>query len=530
MQVSAKGMARGLILSSSALLLAACGGGGGGSGGGLPGGPAPSNEYEVRVTADRMQLPLNLDKDLCANPPSPYSAYATALYVEAFRRGTMDPIPGGEEVFSCVVQQGIENAALYYFRGEDDDKVEIKCGEDDVEIEGAYRSIVLGANAGGASFHMISSDIAGSVQVRCSATDPQSGKQAFGEVTVQVGGASTGRPAQVRVNKVDQNERAWGFLYPQGMNDPTMLRLQAQLLDESGQRVNGGSVDNLRACLIGGSAAAPGGAYVQSRGEVRFVSSLSPNGTCRPENSVTARSINGQAEFSVHSGADLGALVVRIESDRADNNVINGVALPVYNIVNVPVVTVAPSAFSVFGYAPEDALYQGDTVAFGVPVFGGSAPYTCVADSGSLPSGLELSADCAITGVVAEDATPGFYTARIGVRDSSVIANQGVSQISLEVVAGLKFVAPEELSGFSCGAPNAVQIEVTGGKAPLSFSAAGLPEGLEIDEETGVISGTIKDADDQQDGCQPPPSGSVIITVTDDNGKAVSKTMKLEDN
>ncbi len=528
-------MARGLILSSSALLLAACGGGGGGSGGGLPGGPAPSNEYEVRVTADRMQLPLNLDKNPCINPPSSRSAYATALYVEAFRRGTMDPIPGGEEVFSCVVQQGIESAALYYFRGEDDDKVEIKCGEDDVEIEGAYRSIVLGANAGGASFHMISNDKVGPVQVRCSATDPQSGKQAFGEITIQVGGDATGRPAQVRVNKMDQNDRAWGFLYPQGVydpskgpqgvNEPTMLRLQAQLLDEAGQRVNGGSSDNLRACLIGSEDAASSGAYVQSRGEVRYVAPLGADGNCRPANSVTARSINGQAEFSVHSGTALGGLVVRIEADRADNNVMNGVALPVYNFVNVPVVSVGPTNFSVQSGTVGD-LYQGDSVGFAVPVLGGTAPYICSVDSGSLPLGLELTSDCAIAGTVLDSAIPGNYIIRVGVRDSFTIANQGWSQITLPVYGKLEIVGPANLN-FTCGQPGIAQIEAQGGKAPLTFGVVGLPAGLELDPATGVISGTIEDADkDQNNGCQL-PSGSVIITVTDANGKMATKTFQF---
>lgn len=531
-QVSAKGMVRGLILTSSALLLAACGGGGGGGEGGIPGGPIAVDPVTISVTADRVALPLNIENEgmsSCLDTPRVGSRYMTTLYVQATTKA--GKVLTGEDLFRFNVLSGFESGRLYYLDGNEEHEadciyIDANGEEKTVQVPAAFRFGTLDAAGNGSTMHLLSTDHAGTVLVEFSVVEPVSNKLVKQTIAVQIGGDRTGRPAQIRVNKVDSNDRQWGFLYPQGLNDPTMLRVQADLVDEAGQAVDNPQVDNLRACLIGGSAAAPGGAYLQSRGEVRFVGALSPNGTCRPENSVTARSINGQAEFSVHSGADIGALVVRIESDRADNNVMNGVALPVYNIVNVPVVTVAPSMFSVYSYAPEEALYQGDAVAFGVPVFGGSAPYACVLDSGSLPRGLELSADCAITGVVAESAALGFYTVRIGVRDSATIANQGVSQVSLEVVA-MPVIVTESLPSPRCGVPYGAAVEAMGGKAPLSFSAAGLPLGLSIDSSTGVIDGTVEDADDALVGCQASIPTSIVITVTDANGKVVSKTVRF---
>ncbi|GAA2750316.1 hypothetical protein GCM10010440_58160 [Kitasatospora cinereorecta] len=59
-----------------------------------------------------------------------------------------------------------------------------------------------------------------------------------------------------------------------------------------------------------------------------------------------------------------------------------------------------------------------------------------------------------------------------------------------------------------------LQIQASGGTAPLTYSATGLPAGLSINASTGLISGTVTSAG----------SSTVTVTVKDSTGKTASTT------
>ncbi|MFN3986162.1 MAG: Ig domain-containing protein [Rhodocyclaceae bacterium] len=518
---SAKGMLRGLILGSSALLLAACGGGGGSSEGCLLGNCV--DPVTITVTADRTALPLNIENEgrsSCLDTPRIGSRYMTTLYVQA--RTKSGKVLSGENLFSFNVLSGFESASLYYLDGREEHEADCtyidQAGEEKtVQVPAAFRFGGLDAASNGATMHLLSADFAGTIVIEFSVVEPVSNNLVRQTIAVQVGGERTGRPAQIRVNRVDSNDRQWGgFLYPQGLNDPTMLRVQAELLDESGGAVTNPSADNLRACLIGPSSTQ---AYLQSVGATSHLDVRNSANAC--VTGVTARSINGMAEFSIHSGSTAEILMVRIETDRADNNVINGIAQPIYNIVTVPVLFANPTGAPLTVTGGTADIYRGEVSALSIPVSGGIAPYTCQLQVGSsLPAGILLS-DCAIVG---EPSVPaGTYSFFVSARDSAVQQGMDSGQFLLTVLDPVT-ITTTSLPAGTFGVAYSATVSATGGRAPLTYAATGLPTGLSIDASTGAVTGTVA----VPGGACPPPTSqtsSVTVTATDANGRSASAVL-----
>ena len=146
------------IFKLSALMfvggLVACGGGGGSSG-------SSNLPYSIALRAEKTQLPINI-----GNSPASigaFASYTTTIYVEARKGG--GPIPGGEDVFACNLASGLDSGALYYLDGDEEH-------EDDDGNPLGYRSVTLGSNSGGASFHFHAFNKAGTARVTCSVTNP----------------------------------------------------------------------------------------------------------------------------------------------------------------------------------------------------------------------------------------------------------------------------------------------------------------------------------------------------------------------
>lgn len=520
MQFSARGAFRGLILGSSAVLLAACGGGGGSGGdeGCLLG--QCVDPVTLTVSADRVQLPLNMQMDGftsfndCFNTPNTAPRYLTTLYVQA--RTKSGQVLSGEDLFQFNILSGFESGSLYYLDGDPDHEVECTyidgADEKTVDVPAAFRFGTLDAAANGATMHLLGTDKAGTVRVEFGVVEPVSNKLITRTIDVQVGGNPTGRPSALHVDKVDLSGMTLSFLYPQGRNDPTMLRLQTKMSDEAGQPVTNPSAANLRACLIGPAGTT---AYLQSGSATAPLDTRNTAGRCFT--GVTTSSINGQAEFVVHSGNAVETLTIRLEADRADNNVLNGVTDPVYNIVTVPVVSVQVVPLQVPGLGEwEQPVYRGEKQGVAVPKFGGVAPYTCEIESGVLPGGLWLdSSECVIDGEVSDGVT-GCFAPVIAVRDSSLQNQRALTVPEMCVFEPVVLITSGSLPNATIGKAYSLAVSATGGAAPLTFSATGLPDGLEIDPETGAISGTptgvgaVGQADVPE--CASPPAGNTSMT------------------
>ena len=146
-----------------------------------------------------------------------------------------------------------------------------------------------------------------------------------------------------------------------------------------------------------------------------------------------------------------------------------------------------------------------------VSATGGTTPYTFTATG--LPAGLSISTGGAITG---SPTTAGTTTA-ITVTDSTTGTSlTNTANLSIIVNPGLAITTSSLPTGFVSAAYSATVV-ATGGTAPYTFTAAGLPAGLSI-STGGAISGS------------PTTTGTTTaaITVTDSTtGTHLTNTANL---
>jgi hypothetical protein len=117
---------------------------------------------------------------------------------------------------------------------------------------------------------------------------------------------------------------------------------------------------------------------------------------------------------------------------------------------------------------------------------GGDGSYVWSLLSGSLPDGLSLGADGAITGT---PTTPGSSSFTVEVSSDGETDTQA---LGIEILASV-FIDTSYLIGGNVGAPYGDQIApATGGTGSYTYAvtAGDLPDGLGIDETDGTISGT----------------------------------------
>lgn len=488
-------LVRGLLLASATVVLVGCGGsGGGGEGETLPGsGVTQPLEYSIALTADATQLPLNVvgaSAGIGVNAP-----YTTTLYVTASRAGTNDPIPDTADAFSCnVIPEGLQSGALYYLDGDDDH-------EDDDGNPVAYRAITLDSSAGGASFHFHAGNTAGRATVTCVVRDPQSGKQVTAQQQISVGQTS-GSSAQAQIIAGS------GFLYAQNTNGPSALQLQARVLDDAGQAVPNpaAGIANVIASIVPTTGAADDFALLSAGGQLG--------------KTVTLSTIRGLASFSLISGADTGSVLVQVVTDRADNNVTNGIRTQVGNLASIAVVDGAtsgdPLVVSTTGALPEGAV--GQPYATILSASGGVPPYAWSLRSGSsLPGGLTLSSDGIISGAPVAGGTSRFVVQATDSANASATAQQ---ELSLTVTGGSSAalaISAGDLPKGTVGVYYAGASAAEGGARPYAWSSTTLPAGLVLDSRTGFITGI------------PTASGtfSVVLTVTDAAGTRVNRNLSM---
>jgi len=445
-----------LVLSS---VLVACGGGGGSPG-------SSDLPYTISLRAEKTQLPINIG----GAPASigAYAPYTTTLYVEARENGA--PIPGGEGIFSCAIVQGLDSGALYYLDGNEEH-------EDDNGNPLAYRSITLGANSGSASFHVHAGTKSGTVRVTCSVTNPAD-KQISSVSADIIVGAATGKPASVLGTL-----QAPGYL---GSRDNTFIfpvtrerlrnnvGLNAFVMDDANQPIPNPSAANLQVSIrpFGASAGA------------RLLSGAQSGSV------LQVRTIDGVGLISLSSGPSAGVILLELTTDRADNNVSNGIQDAVTALMAVSVHHAIATSPLVIGDA-ELTVTVGMPYSYALTAQGGVPPYKW--SSTALPAGLTLSPDGVISGmptapkgnyqivVTVSDETGGSVSKNLTIKVEGELAIDGCSS---------DVSAPCALPGAKVGESysHTLSFSIGDPSVPVVWSATGLPGWLTLDANTGLLA------------------------------------------
>jgi len=448
--------------------VAACGGGGGSSGDtNLP--------YTIKVTAAKTQLPINLVNERVSI--GAYARYTTTLYVEA-REGSA-PIQGGEDIFGCVIVQGLDSGALYYLDGDDEH-------EDEDGNPAAFRSITLDANSGAASFHFHAGDKAGTARITCSVTNPADKQVSSASVDIVVG-AQTGQPANVLATA-----QAPGYLgtSTNTQNLRNNVAISALIMDDANQPVPAPSAANLQVNIR------PFGASAGAR-----LLAGSQSGT-----SVQVKTIGGEGQFSLSAGPSAGVILLELTTDRLDNNVSNGIQDAVMQLMAVSVhkaVRTAPLAIS----DSEITVTNGLPFSYALTAQGGVPPYTWSASG--LPTGLTLSADGVISGT--PTAPKGSYKVVVTVNDE---VGPVTKNITIMVEGELAIDGCTSDVSAPCSLPAAkvgevysytLSFSIGDPSVPVVWTIIGnIPSGLTMDAN-GTISGTP---------LPPPGTYTFILTAT----------------
>jgi len=162
-------------------------------------------------------------------------------------------------------------------------------------------------------------------------------------------------------------------------------------------------------------------------------------------------------------------------------------------------ISVAGSASLTINPATPSNGTAGTAYTETVSATGGTAPYTFAVTSGTLPAGLTLASNGALSGT---PTTPGTFAFTVTGRDAN--GNSGTRNYSVTIAAGSTLtINPTTLPDGSAGTAYSQTISATGGTAPLSFAVTSgtLPTGLTL-ASTGALSGT------------PTTQGTFSFTVT----------------
>lgn len=435
--------------------------------------------------------------------PSNRSPWATRLDIDVRRAGTNDPIPSGEDLIGCRIVSGLESAALYYFDGDPEHQLTETIGEVEYTWDAAFQSVSLDVNAGGAGIWLISSAVVAPasdpVVVRCSVSDPQSGKEVSAEIRIVVGGAATGRPSQAVLSSTAPN-----LIHVPGYG-PSQRVVQVRLVDEAGQPVANppaGRANLLASIWNDPNSAADDGALLRSGAS--------------SGKTVAVSTINGQAQFTIVGGSTPGWLFVDFYADRADNDVTNGITEVVYNYASQPVIfSGGESALAITTETLSDA-YVGAFYSAFIGVSGGFPPYIFeLGEGSSLPEGLSFSSDGVITGIPLVEGDK--FTFVVKVTDVLGFTVSRIYELNVKATGGAGLtIKTESLPGGTEGTAYNGLLQAAGGKLPYTWSQVGSSPFTVSGTGIGVVSGTAVAG-----------TYTVIVKVVDGNGIEAVKSFTV---
>jgi hypothetical protein len=138
-------------------------------------------------------------------------------------------------------------------------------------------------------------------------------------------------------------------------------------------------------------------------------------------------------------------------------------------------------------------------------------PVQCSLIGGRLPAGLTLGGDCELSGTPTEAAT---VSLTIQFRDGQNRLQSVVFELTILPALTLR---PDTLPPASVRQPYSATLAASGGAPPYSYAATGLPGGLTLQAQSGVISGT------------PAAAGTftVTVTVTDSGNHRLTREYSL---
>ncbi len=154
-------------------------------------------------------------------------------------------------------------------------------------------------------------------------------------------------------------------------------------------------------------------------------------------------------------------------------------------------VTVRPPSLTIVTGVTLPAGAVGVAYSQQFSVVGGTPPYTWSLTAGSVP-GLAFAAGRAT--LEGTPATPGTFTFTLQARDTAGITAARPFTLTISP-APLTIATDAQLPDGTLGSSYSCQIAATGGVSPYTWSATGLPAGLSINADTGIISGTLNAAE-----------------------------------
>jgi hypothetical protein len=407
----------------------------------------------ITLQAGQTDLPLNV----ALEPPRFGGPFTTTLSVEVRNQGSLVP---GVSLQCSLVGASVDLASLFYL--------------DDLET--AYQALVVDASAGSGSFLLHAENIVGPATVRCAGADPGERGAARGIHHHQHRRGGVG-PALPRSSF---RARRPNFLYVQGANEPTQLQLQAEVVDEAGNRVPDPPPGQPNLFVRIGPADGDPNSPVLDGAELRSAFQDDPR-------QIAISTINGLATFTLVSGHNIGLILVEVIADREDNLVANGVGNEVSNQTAVPVV------FSGFSDIPVSIVTEtlangrvGNPYVQALQAQDGNLPYVWRLRPGpALPPGLSLNQDGVISGTPTQAGTFGFT---VEVEDNFGGTDARFLTLTIDAAPPLA-MSPDALPAGQVGLSYAVAFSGSGGVTPYSWSATNPPPGLTM-LPSGILAGT----------------------------------------